>query len=239
MIKNKGVRDYYNKYVERQQRIGVNARHHSIMQKLIDAGLLKHHKVLEIGCGIGTQSGLILKYLSPTGALISYDLSEKSIEIAQKKYSKHKNVQFICADLTEYNIEGAFDVIVLPDVIEHIPLEKHPILFDKLRKVLKLDGFMFIHIPFPFYQDWLHKNRPELLQIIDQPVHLSLLSDNLTQSGFFIQELKNYSVFTKPYDYQYIVCKPLHILNDFVDIKQKITFWDKVKYKIRRLGQKQ
>ncbi len=236
MPNKEDVRIFYNNYSTKQKMIGVNERHQSILKKLKEAGLKKDSKVLEIGCGIGTQSGLILKYLSKKGILNSYDISNKSIEIAQKQFKKYDNANFIVADLTQTEIEGQFDVIVLPDVIEHIPIENHNTLFNYLRKVLKPTGFMFIHIPFANYLDWTHKNRSELLQIIDQPIYLDALSKTLFQNDFIVETVKTYCIYTMPYDYQAIVCKPWIKEPTFRDVGKPSSFLKKVKFKIMTLG---
>lgn len=233
MKNSKEIKEYYNEYSIRQKKTGVNQRHKSILSKLINFGLKPHHSVLEIGCGIGTQSGLILNQLSKSGKLNAYDLSDKSIEIAKSIYNKYSNATFTAADVTEIELTGEYDVIVLPDVIEHIPIEKHTILFSKLHKVLKPEGFMFIHIPFPFYQDWLHKNDPKLLQIIDQPIHLPELAAALFENDFFIKEMCSYTIYTKPYDYQYLLCLKKEVLNSFNHITKKTSLWEKIKYKLR------
>lgn len=230
------IKQYYNDYTQRQKNIGVNQRHKSILRFLLENGLKKESNVLEIGCGIGTQSGLILKNISSKGSLTSCDISDKSIEIAKENNKNYSNAKFQVLDVTEAEIDGNYDVIVLPDVIEHIPMEKHPMLFNNLRKVIKNNGFMLIHIPYANFHEWLHKNKPESLQIIDQPIHLDFLSANLRKSGFMIEKVKTYSIFTKPYDYQLIIAKPLFANMAYEDIVKKVTFIDKIKYKLNHFG---
>lgn len=236
MVTENNIKQYYNSYTVRQGETGVNERHQSILKKLLESGLKKNSQVLEIGCGIGTQSGLILKFLSQEGSLSSYDISNKSIDIAKETYAKYNNVKFVCADVTEIDIKGEYDIIVLPDVIEHIPIIKHDVLFSNLRKVLKSTGFMLINIPFANYLEWVHHNKPELLQIIDQPIYLDALSVVLRKNNYIIESIKTYSIYTKPYDYQTIVCKPWDNSMSFSNIDKKITLFDKIKYKLKHFG---
>lgn len=229
------IERYYDEYTDRQKRIGVNKRHHSILEKSINAGLQADHKVLEIGCGIGTFTGLLSKYINK-GNVLAVDLSPKSIEIAKERLAKFNNTEFIACDVTETEFNNQYDVIVLPDVIEHIPIEKHSALFVKLNKILKPNGFIFIHIPFPFYLDWTHENRPDLLQIIDQPLHLPQLSHDIHKAGFFVEKMESYAVFTKPYDYQYLVCKKAISVQKFTNIITKTSLLQKIKYKLKHCG---
>ena len=77
-----GSREFYDDYVERQLRVGVNERHRSILRYLLRFGLQPHHRVLEIGCGVGTLTGLLADELRDGGRLLGVDLSPRSIEAA-------------------------------------------------------------------------------------------------------------------------------------------------------------
>jgi 2-polyprenyl-3-methyl-5-hydroxy-6-metoxy-1,4-benzoquinol methylase len=201
------IKKWYNEYVASQQKVGINARHRSILKWLKKFGLKKNHSVLEIGCGIGTVTGLLAKYLSSPKQITATDISDESINAAKKRLNKFEKINWIAGDFLSTEITGVFDVILLPDVLEHIPLEQHYSLFSKLNRLLKTDGFVFIHIPYPNYLEWCKKHIPETLQIIDQPLHLNLLANNIYQNNFFIKHLETYSIWMKPADYQAMVLK--------------------------------
>lgn len=221
--------NYYNTFAKKQ---GINKRHHSILNKVITCGLKKDDNVLEIGCGIGTFTSLIAKYLE-NGHLTSIDISPESIIIAKNKLSKFNNIQLIADDVTTYNFGNLlFDVIVLPDVLEHIPINLHFNLFEKISKILKPMGFVFIHIPNPEYLDWCIINTPEVLQIIDQPIHTTELVKSTYPHGFYIDELKTYSVWVKDCDYQYIVLRKSKQQDFTIIIEEKPNLFSKIKYKL-------
>jgi len=224
--------EYYNKYIDRQKNVGVNLRHKSIASKLVDNGLKNGVNLLEIGCGIGTFSGL-LPNINGDGANLCIDISDESIKYAHEKFKSEKSLRFECSNAIHHNFgTNKFDVIVLPDVIEHIPLEQHATLFEKLDSILKKDGFVFIHIPNPHYLAWCHENRPDLLQIIDQPIYTHELLNNLKNTSLHLNVLKTYSIWIKDHDYQYIVLKK-NGFEDFSEtIDEKITFLDRIKYKL-------
>lgn len=228
---NKQV-NYYNEYVERQKSVGVNQRHRSIAEKLITAGLKQTDNVLEIGCGIGTFSGLLGDIIRD-GKGLCLDISDKSIEVASTKYKAKSNLTFLTANAVEHDFKQAtFDCVVLPDVIEHIPLEFHSKLFEKISKILKPNGFIFIHIPNPHYLAWCHENTPDLLQIIDQPIYTDELIQNTLPHGLNIHSLNTYSIWVENGDYQYIILKKEGYQNFGNQIEAKITVWDKIKYKL-------
>ena len=204
MDKSEIVR-FYNGYIDRQARIGVNRRHETIFKYLLDFGLKKDSKVLEIGCGIGTLSGLIINYLSEEGQFVGIDISDKSIEIAKNTYSKFKNVEFKTFDVTENNLATYFDIVILPDVLEHIPLELHDKLFYNLSKIILPQGVLLINIPHARFQEWLKKYEKEKMQIVDQVVEYDFIVKNLSEHNFEILFSKVYSLWRKPFDYQVVV----------------------------------
>jgi 2-polyprenyl-3-methyl-5-hydroxy-6-metoxy-1,4-benzoquinol methylase len=201
------IADYYNDFSNRQIAAGINNRHLSIIQHLKEAGLNKSHRILEVGCGIGTVSELILRHLSKNGFLHSIDISPKSIAIAKARLKKYENALIETKDLTEELISDQFDIVVLPDVIEHIPLDLHVNLFRNILGILKPEGFVFIHIPHPNYLEWIANDSNEELQIIDQPILTEILCKSVYPLGYYIHFLKSYSIYTKSNDYQIVILK--------------------------------
>lgn len=203
---NKEVIDFYNQYTTRQKQHGINARHQSIMNKAILHGLKPGHNVLEIGCGVGTQTKLLAGYLKK-GTLYSCDISPENIRIAKDDLQKFSNTHCEVADATVFLIDRQFDAIIMPDVIEHIPLELHAAMFQNMAKMLKPDGFIFIHIPNPEYLEWCRINRPDLLQIIDNPVYPAIMTRSIENTGLYLNTMVTYGVWLKDGDYQYIILK--------------------------------
>lgn len=223
---------YYNDYVKRQKRIGVNLRHKSIASKLVEAGLMNGAKLLEIGCGIGTFSSL-LPAINGKGTNLCLDISDESIKVAKEDFKNEKSLVFECANAVEFDFKSEkYDVIVLPDVIEHIPLEFHAKLFQKLSDILSDNGFVFIHIPNPYYLAWCHENRPDLLQIIDQPIYTSELLANLQNTDLHLHSLSTYSIWVDDCDYQAIVLKKNGYQNFENITEEKVSVFDKIKYKL-------
>ena len=159
-------RAFYDKYVGRQLRVGVNERHEAILAHLRRFGMKRGQRVLEIGSGIGTLTGRIAEELGPEGSLVGVDLSPKSIGVAEEKLASFANTRMLAGDILEMDFQESFDVIVLPDVIEHIPLESHSDLFRKVSGWLDPGAFVLLHYPNPHYLAWCREHRPELLQLI-------------------------------------------------------------------------
>lgn len=232
------IAEFYNVFSRRQVAAGINNRHLSILQHLREAGFERNHRILEIGCGIGTVSELIMRYLSKVGFLHSVDISGTSIDLAKTRLKKYSNVLIEIRDLTKEVIDDKFDVVVLPDVIEHIPINMHKSLFENIGKVLKPEGFVFIHIPHPNNLEWMVNNEHEDLQIIDQPIYTDELCKTVYPLGFYVHFLKSYSIYSIENDYQIIILKPKPLSKDLtkLDTFYLPPFFQRISSKLRYLA---
>lgn len=196
---------YYDQFSEKQEKTGINSRHLSILDKVIAAGLQSHHRVLEVGCGIGTVSSLLAGQLKE-GEVLAVDISPESIEKARLLWKNQKNLKFEVSDMSDFHKPNqTFDFFVFPDVLEHIPVDQHLRLFQKIQEHSHQDSVIFIHIPAPRYLQWMIENEPEKLQVIDQPLDSGELIKNITASGFYLEKMETYPVFFQEKDYQYFV----------------------------------
>lgn len=124
---------YVVPYIEKVKKLGNDAR------------------VLEIGCG---EAGNLRYFVSAGYDVVGIDLNEKQIERAAEYLDKYcdnpKNVQLIHRDIYEINPSelGQFDVIMMRDVIEHIPNQQRFLAF--LHQFIKDDGVIFFGFP-PWY----------------------------------------------------------------------------------------
>lgn len=200
------IKGYYDEFTSHQKNMGVHVRHRTILKNLKKEGLKPNSNVLEIGCGIGTVTQLIAKYCK-NGKVVAADISPKSIEIAKKLNNQFNNIEFIVNDMLEFKHQIIFDFVVLPDVLEHIPIEQHLNLFKKIKEHTHEGSTVLINIPSPAYLRWVHKNHPEQLQIIDQPIDTNILVENVYPNDFWIQSLNTYALSIKEGDYQTIVLK--------------------------------
>lgn len=214
------VEDFYNTYKEKQQKIGVNIRHRTILKNLKAIGLKPNSKVIEVGCGIGTVSGLIIKNI-PQGKFTGVDISSESIEMAKKLYPA-KNAEFLVSDMSNFTHGEKFDFVVLPDVLEHIPVEQHFNLFKVLSEVTTKDAVVLINIPEGNCLNWIRKTQPEKLQIIDQSLSMQDLLNNVYPHGFKLFSMNSYSLQYVQPDYTSIVLKKNMVFEHY-ERKDKVT----------------
>ena len=102
--------------------------------------------VLEIGCA---EAGNLLPFVDMGCKTTGVDISCGRIELAEEFYKDHKNrdrLTLICEDI--YKVESlgeAFDLIVMRDVIEHIPNQEEFMGF--VKRFMKPDGKFFLAFP--------------------------------------------------------------------------------------------
>jgi len=197
------IEEFYDQFVQKQKKIGVSIRHRIIFKNLKKIGLKKNSNVLEVGCGIGTVSSLIIKAI-PNGCFLGCDISQYSIKLANELY-KGESIEFKVDDMTEFKSKIKFDFIVFPDVLEHIPIEQHSNLFKNIAKVCTENAKILINIPEPNSLNWIRDNRPNDLQIIDQSLSIQDLLNNTYPFGFQIQSMQPYSIHTNVNNYLSIV----------------------------------
>lgn len=196
---------FYDQFAEKQEKTGINSRHLSILDKAKLAGLKSNHRILEVGCGIGTVSHLLATQV-PQGKVLALDISPESIEKARVLWKKQGNLTFDVSDMSDFSLPGeTFDFFVFPDVLEHIPVAQHARLFENIQRHAHADSVVLIHIPAPRYLEWMIANQPEKLQVIDQPLDTGILVQTLGSAGFYLEKMETYALFFNEKDYQYFV----------------------------------
>jgi SAM-dependent methyltransferase len=110
----------------------------------------KGKTVLELGFGRGEA----IKYALQSGAnrVVGVDFSEDAAAIARQFLQRHGlAAEIVCADALEYikrqPKSGCFDLVLLLDVIEHIPRAELANLLKEMHRVLKPKAVMVINTP--------------------------------------------------------------------------------------------
>lgn len=221
MTSKEQVKEYYDTFKEHQKQLGINIRHRTIFKNLKQAGLKPNSNVLEVGCGIGTVSHLILKYISE-GSFVGLDISSESIEMAKKRNAFHPKAEFLVNDMSHFTHKTKFDFVVFPDVLEHIPVEQHANIFKIISDLTTPDAVILINIPEPNYLDWVRANEPHKLQIIDQSLSMQDLLNNAYPFGFKLSSMQPYSLHFNVNDYLAIVMKKNMAVKD-VQLKNVVV----------------
>lgn len=97
----------------------------------------QHRTALDVGCGSG---GRMIKKLESLGFRVTgIDISAKMLEIATEQ---HPSVQFIEADICDWESPHQFDLIFGWDSLFHLPFEQHAKVIPKLCRMLTPDGIL-------------------------------------------------------------------------------------------------
>jgi cyclopropane fatty-acyl-phospholipid synthase-like methyltransferase len=218
---NEEVKEYYNNFKAHQKSLGINIRHRTINKRLLKDGLRPNSNVLEIGCGIGTVSHLVLKTVNK-GQFTGVDISNDSIEVAREFNRASKNAEFVVNDMSNFERIYKYDFIVFPDVLEHIPSENHSSVFKVIASVSGPNTRVHINIPSPEFQNWLRKNHKEKMQIIDQSLDLNKLLNDANTAGFEVYSLDRYCLHYTCPDYVYIILN-----RKIADVDFQLKSWQK------------
>lgn len=111
-------------------------------QLFIDSMHLTHTKrVLEIGIGTGRIAAKVVPLCLKLSGI---DISPKTISRAKENLSSFKNIEFICADFSDYVFGETFDVIYSSLTMMHFENKQHFIF--KVSELLNQKGIFCLSI---------------------------------------------------------------------------------------------
>jgi len=128
-----------------------HTRYHDFFVGRIQTG----QRVLDVGCGNGA---LTYDLASRSEAeVVGIDKNEKNIRLAQERHS-HPRATYLAGDATQDLPAGAFDVVVMSNVLEHLP--DRPEFLRRLAEASQAKRFL-IRVPL-YERDWRVPLRHEL-----------------------------------------------------------------------------
>lgn len=154
--------------------------------------------LLDIGAGMGFVEELIKENKNIN--LYANDFSKKSIEFLNKKYKGEFSLQSIYDLKYKSNF---FDVILVLEVLEHIPPSKIFRVLKKINLLMKIGGILIVSVPM---NEGLHKmkNNPSgHVRTYDE----NLIKAELEIAGFRVMASKTFFAFPKSYLFKKIISK--------------------------------
>ena len=188
------VADYYDGYARIFLRdiSGGNARVAAVHQLYREAIHPDTRSILLIGCGSGKDAAVLARDIAPRTQVVAVDISSNNIRMAQALFA-HPRITYRQADATQDVVEGTFDVIVFPDVYEHIPTARRGALHERLAACLSPDGQVLLTCPTRWHQDSL-REAGEGLQIVDEDVTLEDVQALARDLGGFVSLFRVVSI---------------------------------------------
>lgn len=115
------------------------------LSKFIDKEDIKNKKILDLGCGFGWFE---YYFGNLSKEIIALEMSEKDLKTARENI-KSKNIKFITGSGLEIPIKNnIFDMVLVSEVIEHIPKNTENKFLKEINRVLKKDGVLYLTTPF-------------------------------------------------------------------------------------------
>ncbi|MDD1675206.1 MAG: class I SAM-dependent methyltransferase [Methanomicrobiales archaeon] len=112
--------------------------------------------VLDIGAGTGLLSDLILQRY-PRAMITLLDISEKMLEVAERRFSGKNNVRYLIADYRKESLGGRYDLICSALSIHHLSHEEKKELFERVFDGLNLGGMFINADQAKGESEWMHR----------------------------------------------------------------------------------
>jgi trans-aconitate 2-methyltransferase len=222
------VRSFYDKFLQQRMlnyRVEGNIRI-ELATKFFCSNLRYDDVVVDVGCGIGIATEAMAK-AAPCRLVIGLDISKENIWYAKKTITL-ANVSFHCVDVTEN--PGAVlallprkpTVITMCDVIEHIPEDARVAMLRGFVNMCSNDLKVLLTFPSVYYQEFLRRESPEELQIIDNSIGPEVLSREAHAAGLSITSFALVNVWRKA-QYVHSVLEREDTLRQMADIPRATT----------------
>ena len=149
------------------------------MQQMLLKYLPKNASILDLGCGSGRDSKV---FLDNNYKVTAIDGSSKMCKAASDLLGF--NVE--CKRFDEMDFEGLFDGIWASASLLHVPYNDLPIIFEKLRKALKSEGFIYISFKYGTFEGerngryFTDLNEERLEKILNQIEGLQIVESRIT-----------------------------------------------------------
>jgi 2-polyprenyl-3-methyl-5-hydroxy-6-metoxy-1,4-benzoquinol methylase len=173
----------------------------------------KKLKILDIGCGIGTDVFTYNRHVDQDKVEFhGFDISKTNTDYANRTAKKlgFKNCYFYQDNAEETETDEKYDVVVCSEVLEHLHSPEKAVV--NFKKILKKEGYLIISTPSTFSlswpilkiffernekrsSEWSEKRMGKFLQKEEGFGHISEMSvkqleDILDQNGFRVMEIK-------------------------------------------------
>ena len=184
----------------------------------------KKIKLLDLGIGNGwIEEKLKSKNIQFTGV----DISSEAIKKLQNKIDG----KFIVGDISNFESNERYDVVLLLETLEHIPSQKTFEMINRIRKLLNNDGILIVSVPVNERVEELTVTCPKCGCLFNSNGHLRDYTENIIKkeleiSGFNVEKIYRLYAFNKFYFFKKLLTKILPNRwkpNNLILVARKIT----------------
>lgn len=196
--------EFYNNFVNRLvgDYLNRNRRVETAIVELASFIPVNTSSILDIGCGLGWSSHEFAIHF-PQAIVHGIDLSPTLISTARDLFDA-SNLEFSVFDITKDLPKRKYDVVVMIDVYEHIPIVARKVFHRGLIKVLSRNSRLILACPTKHLQEWLKDNKPEGLQPVDEDIDADVILNIAKDIGGELTHLSYRSIWHSN-DYLYAV----------------------------------
>lgn len=191
---DKSIVDFYNGKVNNQIKDYLRGNPRAESAILMAKSFVKKEdkRIIDIGCGIGWSSNEIATTFRES-TVLGVDLSPALIKAAKKIFISD-NLDFGLRNIIGDSAEEKYNLVLMFDVYEHIPIGDRPVLYEKLNQLLDSRGKIILSCPTVHHQNFLRKNKPDGLQPVDEDVDFQSMIDLSVSLGGEIVYFENKSI---------------------------------------------
>jgi len=116
-------------------------------EDLLDlAGIAGGHRVLDVGCGTGTQAIATWRRAQPDGSVVGVDISQNMLAAARRKARRAGlGIDFRHADAAQLPVESdGFDVVTITTVLHMVPDDRQRLCLREASRVLRRGGRLLV-----------------------------------------------------------------------------------------------
>jgi ubiquinone/menaquinone biosynthesis C-methylase UbiE len=113
-------------------------------QTLLNAGLKKGMRCIDIGCGSGSVTRLMAKMVGETGHVVGVDIDKRYLQYCNRSITSRQNIEFIHDDICNSQLHGKerFDIVYSRFMFHHLTDRREAVR--SMRRLKKKDGTIMI-----------------------------------------------------------------------------------------------
>ncbi len=105
---------------------------HKIISDLLPSDKSKNYRVLDLGCGNGVLSEIVLKKL-PNSHIVGFDITNEMLDAYEQKISKYtKSYELIQGDYKVNSIGESYDIILTGMTLHHLNWDDRKLFYQNL-----------------------------------------------------------------------------------------------------------